>query len=535
MSLDVQVWALGVGGDPDVMLPDVGDYSITPIAGDVGSVSIDYPRDGLRFAALRALVDEDRPVELEIRTDGTSANAVGALLYTASGDDIKPGAVWTFTGTTLEGVLRRAVTPYNDDPGQGGTPNGESTFSATAGVVMRTLMQRAQTRGALLDVSFASFTNTLDSNGAAWVSTAAISLAPGRDYADILATTLHANELCEWEVRRAGTGYELRLYNPGTRGVDRTLPGPGQVTLEHGRDLEDAPVKHDLTNVRTTITASGKDGLVTTASNATAAARLGYRVEGYTSFGDGADPGTLAAAAQLAATAAGDGESEHSHGLILESEGHPLPGRDFALSDWVLRAVNGVTARRRVVRYSLTRSGREVRAAVTLGDIINARAVRVQRAIEALTNGSTVVGAPAPPPDVDDGKAPAAPAGVVATSTAYYDGGTPLAQVSAGWNAVVTNADGTAIGDLDHYEVEYRYTAGQGLPEAWQAAGTTPDPGLDWSPLIQGKGVGVRVRAVDRYARPSAWSTEYLLVTASDAVAAPGPAAPRAAAVFGAV
>jgi hypothetical protein len=529
VSLGVEVWVLGQGGAPDRVVPDLGDYAVTPIASDIGSVSLNYPRDGRRFDLLHAVRTQDRPVEVEIRTAGSTTGAIGALLFTASGDRIKPSDVWTFTGYTLECVMRRARLPYNADPAQGGTDKGESSFSANAGVIMRTLVQRAQARGTLTNVSTASFSNTLDSNGVPWARTAVVTLAPGRDYADILATTLHAAELCEWEVRRApGGGYELRLYNPGTRGVDRTTPGPTQLTLEHGRDLEDAPVRHDVEPIRTRLTVAGKDGLVTTASNPTAEARLGYRVEGYESFGDVADPGTLAAVAQLAASTAGDGESEHTHGLILE-EGHPLPGRDFGLSDWVLCAVDGVAVRRRVVAYDLSREGRDVRAAATFGDLIAARAVRVQRAIDALTNGSTVVGAPAPPPDVDDGKAPAAPAGLTGTSRAYFDSaGVPLAQVTATWLAVTTNADGTAIGDLSGYEVQFRYLPGQAgnLSPDWQTAGITSATTLRWSPMVQGRAIELRVLAYDRYNRDSAWSPTFAMTTATDAEAPPVASAP---------
>lgn len=527
MSLNVQVWALGT---PDLALPDLGDYSVTPIAGDVGSISIDYPVDGHNFAALRRLVDDDVPVEIEVRTDGTSATALRYLLVTASGDDVKPGSVWTFTGYDLGHLVRAAVTTYNTSPASSGTPTGDTVFSATAGVIVRTLMQQAQARGALSDVTFASFSNTLDSNGASWALTAKVSLSPGRNLADILSTTLAAAGLCEWEIT---AGRELRLYNAGTRGVDRSIPGPTQLTLEHGRDIADAPVRHDLTDVATTLTASGKDGIYSSASNATALARLGRRIEQYSSYGSIADQGSLDAATQLGVSVLGDGMDEQTHALILEAGSTTVPGRDFGLSDWVLRGVRGTTQRRRVVRYTLSRSGRELSAAVTLGDLIAARAVRVQRAIDALAGGDTVVGTSTLPAQVDDGKTPAAPTGLVATSAAYYDGGTPLAQVTASWLPVTTNADGTAIDDLSGYQVEYRYQAGQGLPTTFQIAGLTSATTLLWSPVVQGKAVDVRVAAYDRYNRLSAYSAVYAFTTGTDAAAPPTPATPTVSAYLG--
>lgn len=523
MAGDIELWVLGQGSAEDVKLPDLGDYIITPIAGDVGSISVDYPRAGRRWSALHDVRTQDRPVEVEIRVNGTATGAIGGFLTTAAGDEIKPGAVWTFTGVTLEGILRRARTPHNTNTSQGGNDKGETALTGTAGVMVRTLMLRAHNRGALLSVDYSSFTNTHDSNGVPWASTASVVLAPGRDYADILATTLHAAELCEWEVvRRPDDGYSLRLYNAGTRGVDRTLPGSTQLTLEYGRDLEDAPVKHDATDLRSYITAAGKDGLVRTATNPTAQARIGDRVEGYVSFGDVADAGTLLAAAQLTASTAGDGLVEHSHALVLAGD-RPFPGRDFGLSDWVLRGVGETPTRERVVRYTLSRQGPEVRAAVTLGGIIAARAVRVQRAIDALTNGATVVGAPSPPPDFDDGKAPAAPTGLTATSAAGTSTeGTGSAQITAQWLPVETNDDGSAIGDLDGYVVQYRYSGGD-LPGGWVTAALVSGQStvVSFDRLAVGRAVEVRVAARDRYDRQSEWSTVASLFTARNTTPPP--------------
>lgn len=524
MSLDVQVWALGRGGAPDVALPDLGDYAVTPLADDVGSISLDYPRDGRGFAALRAVQTQDRPVEVEVRTDGTSATALRCLLFTASGDDIKPGSVWTFTGYDLGVLLRDYVLPYNANLAQGGNERGETSLTGTFGTIVRTLMQRAQAAGYLLDIGFGSFTNTADSRGAAWAVTTTVTLSPGIDLVEILRTLSEAG-LGEWEVTN---GRQLRGYNPGTRGIDRAVPGPLQLTLEHGRDLADAPVRHDVTDARTNLTTSGKDGLYSAATNATALARIGWRRGGYQSFGNIADQGSLDAVTQLAAAAGGDGAEEQTHGLVLESGSMAVPGRDFLLGDFLLRAVNGTTVRRQVVRYSLNRKGREITATVTLGDLIQARAVRTQKAIDSIANGSTVVGTSAPPPaDVDDGKAPATPQGVSASSLAYFDReGTPLAQLSVGWLPVTTNEDGTPIADLAGYNVQWRYNGG-GLPTGWNVGVVAPDTAtVSFSPLAVGQAVEVRVYAFDRYDRASEFSTVVGLFTALNTTPPPVLSAP---------
>lgn len=529
MSLDIQAWVLGRGGAPDVALPDLGNYTLTPIFSGVGAISLDYPRDGRNFDALRRVVDEDRPIEIEARVDGTSATALRFLLLTAAGDAIKPGAVWTFTGQDLGSLLGDWRLPYNTTLAQGGNDRGETSLSGTAGVILRTLLQRAQAAGYLLDITFATFSNTLDTSSAAWAKTAVITLSPGTSLLSVLDVLVTAG-LCEWEVT---AGRVLRVHNSGGRGVDRSLPGAGQRTLEHGRDLIDAPVRHDVTKAITNFVASGKDGLYAAAANATALARIGWRRAGYGSFGSIGDQGSLDAAAQLTASISGDGLDEQTHALVLESGSVVVPGRDVQLGDWVLRGVNGFVTRKRIVSYQIARKGAEISANIVVGSLIESRAKRVQAQIDGLSGGSIVVGTSTRPPDVDDGKSPAAPAGVSASSSAYYDGGTPLAQVTAAWTAVTTNADGTAIGDLDHYEVQYRYQTGQNLPTAWQLAGSPTGTTTTFSPIVANRALDVQVFAVDKYGHRSAASPTASITTGADATPPPVLPAPIGSAYLG--
>lgn len=513
---NVQVWALPHDGE-DTYLADLGDYKLSRVAGEIGTVELTYPVTGAGFELLRPVVeDKAAQLEVEIRTDGTSANARRAILMAGKGDSIVPGAMWTITGLYLGVLMRAAVCPYEP-----GGQNGDTELAGTPGVIVRTLMLRAQARGALLDIDYSSFTNTTDSNGQPWEKQAVVRFSPGRDYSSILGEMEVDLDLCEWEVT---SGRELRLYNPGTRGVDRTAPGP-QVTLEYGRDLGDAPTSGSSETAGTVILASGKDGLYSEASNPTAEAELGRRIEVYRSYGSVADQGTLDALAQAEALIAANGVHEETHRLLL-SEHSPVPGVDYDVSDWVLRAVPGDVAPRRVSQLVVERRSGELSASVTLGDLIAAQEVRTRRMIERLANGSGIAGTSTLPPDIDDGKAPAAPTGVTANSLAYYDGGTPLAQLTAAWLPVTTNDDGTAIGDLQGYEVWFRYQAGQGLPTEWQIGGLTGATSITWSPLVQGAAVDVRVLAYDKYGQDSAWSAIYSLTTATDADAPPVLSAP---------
>jgi hypothetical protein len=561
--IGVQVWALPRGGAA-VPLPDLRDYTISPLAGGAGSVELSYPADGRNFAVLHSIADLDTDLEVEIRTDGTSATALRAMLLQAEGDENGDGAEWKFSGNFLQILLTDAVLPYSlggvDADEDGVDEVGETKFqSANPGQIWGSLMAAAQERGALLGVDYSTFNDTHDSKGAAWTRAATVAWSPGRDYGEI-AADLEDRGFCEVEFT---PGRQLRIYNPGTRGVDRTV-GATPVVLERGRDQVDAPLRHSVREAGTTLLGAGK-AIYHEESNADALARRGRRIERYVSYNDITDLGALTALTQAQVTILADGASEQSHELVL-LPGHPIPGQDFDLGDWVFSATRSGLKRRRVAQWSISRSSGEVKIAVTLDDLIDDRNLRLSRQIAALTHGTVAVGTPTPPAtEQAPGKTPATPTGLVADSTAYNDPGPPTvmaATVAAHCSAVTTHADGTPIASTPFYRVRYRYLTGPGAttqqapyPALWLA---TPGDGFKWLPggesptvdvafggLSPGLGVEVQIAAVirldpeqqpwevDAQSRAfrrtelqSAWSAGVSITTGADATAPSAPSTP---------
>ena len=558
----VQIWALPRTG-PALPLPDLGDYTLSPAASGAGSVDIQYPADGRNFAVLHGIADADSDLEIEIRTDGTSATAKRAILLQTDGDDSADGAVWKFMGEYIPHLLSDACLPYTlggtDADADGIDEVGTTYFTGvTPGTVWLSLITAAKARGALLDVTTASFTATTDSHGHAWAKVVTVKWAPGRDYLELLGE-LEDLGLCEGELTSAR---DLRIYNAGTRGVDRTI-APNQVVLERGRDQADAPLRHSVRDAGTVLIGAGK-GIVHEESNASALARRGRRIERYQSYNNLSDAGTLTALTQAQVQTIADGTSEQSHELIL-ADGHPIPGRDFDLADWVFSSTRSGLKRRRVAQWTVKRTGGTVTASVTLDDLIDDRNVRLARQIRDLQNGSVAVGTPAAdPPAKSPAKVPATPTGLVASSTTYQDLGppvTPAAAVNASYLAVTTHVDGTPIAATPSYRVRYRYTTGpaalnttQPLPAGWENSGD----GLAWLPAGEGPGTSVQfsglspaqtiqvevaaVMPVDVEAQPyetdaqgrsfrrtelqSAWSAPFTLATTNDTTPPPAPSTP---------
>lgn len=519
----IDIWALPRAGEA-LPLPDLRQGQFSPTDGDDGSIEITYPATGRNANLLVGLADSDTDLEIEITVRDTAGRrrVDRAILDEVDLDDVDETDMIVVRGRLLAVIFREVCTPYHPTG-----ENGETPASGSAGTIARVLLQAAQGRGALVGVTW-TFTDTHDSAGIPWAGQGNFSLSPGQTYSAMLGL-LRGHQLAE---HRLTATRVLLLHNPDGNGIDRTV-GADPLTLERGRDLGDAPRRFRLRGAITTLLTSGKDGIYSSFADATALARRGRRIEGFKSFGNAADQGTLDALTQSQLGTQVTGRTEVSHKLALGPD-HPAPLLDFDTSDYVYSATRRGVTRRRVRQITISFDENEiVSAAVTLGVLIDERAAAQQRLIDDLASGTAISGTSTPSPDVDNGSVPSAPTGLVVNSLSYFDGPRPLAQATAGWTAVTTNVGGGPVGDLNGYEVMFRYTAAQGLPTGWVTAGVGTATSLTWSSLAQGKGAEAQVFAVNRYGRRSAGSAIVAFTTALDGGAPPVLPAPAGSAYLG--
>jgi hypothetical protein len=500
-------------------LPDIKTWAISPIRHAVGVITFDYPKTGTNFDRLYQHVIDDRDLYCAVRVDGVERPDLTVIVGNSNGDRVALDGTWKFTGKFQSVLLTEAVTAP-DTIGLNADPDREFS-SKTAGAIIRTLVQEAQARGALAGVTTSSFSNTTDSKGAAWASIVTIEFSPGGTLFEILNKLVDIG-LCEWRM----VGLDLRLYNAGTLGVDRTLQDP-PVILRGGQSISDAPLTHSVEDSKTALLVAGSEGLYIEKVDATATARRGRRIEGYVSSGNITDSGTLSAFGDATLTKVTPGVLQATHGIVFGAGG-PEPMTDFDEGDWIYSDTGGGLKRLQVAQW--TASGDDqgiVKGSVTLNDLIASRAAQLQRLIDELAGGSTVVGSSTPPPALDDGLSPAAPTGLTASSSAYVtDQGITQAQVSSNWADVTTNSDGSALDDLAGYEVQFAYHSGQGLPTEWQAAGNSQSSDLQFSGLVPAVAIDLRVRAYDDANNIGAWSATYSLTTGADTTAPPIPSTP---------
>lgn len=531
MKLDVSFWLLNANGTYRCPLPDHGRWTLSPIKGQPGAVTLEYPVTGRNFDALREHHDADRDARVAIWIDGRDDGSLRALLVAEDADDIDEQAVWTFTGHFTEVRTEEAVIAPRTEvvvPPGGEAPTEDLAafriYSATAGVVMKTLMQEAHAGGELADLGTVTFTGTHDSNGVPWSKVITLKFAPGVSYLKVLEA-LEEYQLADWAV----VGSELELYEYGTRGRDLTL-GANPVILRAGRDLTDSPRKRTIRGAITDLILSGAEGLYERVHDATARARRGKVVVGYASAGSILSRDALIAYGTAKLAQQVHGTLEVTHGLALGDDG-PVPLLDYGVSDWIW-SDTGRPELERLQVAQITIQGDdsgEITGSVSLNDLIASQQAALARRIAGIEGGSTIAGTSQarPVPDTPDTMPPARveTPGVMSLPQPTADS-VPRSAVYVDWPDVTTNADNTAIEDLDHYELRYRFLGGSGYPDGWlDPVSAVTDSSASWGGVPSGAAIEVQVRAVDRSGNAGEWSPPASHTTEGDTTPPPTPSA----------
>jgi len=516
---DIRLVAYAPNGAKLGPLPTPEEASLSIPLNDLGAVSLKYPPAGARTD----LLGQPLEVVTEVSHDQGLTWAEppdGRFLYLRDGRDPLQDDAYSVECPAYVTRLDKAlvgVTGLDDE--------GKRTFlDASPGAILVPLLEEAQARGALEGMSWA-FTATHDSSGAPWAAEAAQSV--GYDVGtSILAILLGLAEAALVDFRTNGRA--LEVFNPESptgMGADRTTQTT-PVTLRPGRDLTEAPFRRTWEGLADTALVQGDAGAFLERTNAGALKPWG-RQETFITASGVTDTGTMAvlADAQLSLTA--EERAEFTVGLDFHRAVH-LPLRDYAPGEWVNRVTElGALERVRVRQITLTldAQGRSGGNAV-LNDRFLEQDVKTSRRIAAVTGGATAATPGTPSGVGNDILAPAKPLGLDHSTAAYIDRRIPQAQVTLSWLAVTTNADGTPISDLDHYEVWRRNTL-EG-PTAWEMVATVQADRTSWSdsPYEPGTQWEFRVRAVDSVFNWSAFSDPEPVTMAQDIQAPPKPSAP---------
>lgn len=195
-------------------LPDYQSVNAGFDGSDVSGLTLVYPKDGVNSDVLV----EDAVVVAYL--DGVEVNNGRWLILARRGKHVDDNATTiTRIGKSLGIVLDKAILL----PASAGQT--ERAFTAqTPGLFWRTLIQAAQTRGALTGITL-GFTDANDSSGQPWPANIAPTYKVGQKYLSLMRDQVK-NGTVEWRFN----GNSLEIFAGGRKGVDRTVAVTGAFT-----------------------------------------------------------------------------------------------------------------------------------------------------------------------------------------------------------------------------------------------------------------------------------------------------------------
>lgn len=532
VSLNPSVWL--VDRPSQILSPVTGwtRLELSPVANQPGDVGISVGVGTAAFTDLHGLVSAspqtDAEIEIWLDGRGRGNNRKRAILYQKSGDDLNAGNVWSFSGHFLEQLLAEVLV------GLSGTATQETLFNGeNPGTILATVFDRIKARSGLLLAGMTrDFTTARDSNGQPWDEVlGTMKYTPDTTLLEV-AQDLVSLATCEFEVT---PNRVFRVFNFDSRGTDHTV-GTAPMRFQHGSNLREASRRESsrVGEAATAVLGKGSEGAYAWATDATAEAQRGRRVESAQDVGRLTSTAAVLAGAQARLFSLKTGVQERSHSIAF-TPGAPIPLADFNIGDYAMSVTgNRLFERMRVQQWKLVFEPGTVTGDVVMNSLVQDWENLTESRLNAIMRGSTVVGTSPSVPQVDDGKLPNAPSGLVASSQAYFDAsGTTYAAITASWTAVITNADFTATDDIASYIPQFRYGASSGLPTAWQTLPGGSATTIDFGGVNPGVSCEMRVAAVDRYSHVGAFSTIYGFTSAADASAPPVGSAPTVESYLG--
>lgn len=496
----------------------------TSILNGVGHVGFTVPRVNAEGVL-------GHSVEVGLFYEGVEIRNSRAILAETEGNSVGtfdgPGTAGeaTWAGKSLLGRLEKAIVYPSNWPT---TPpaEGHEFIAANGGTVLKTLINLAQARGSLANITHSSWSTTLDSNGAAWVGTVNFTAPTGSSLMSVLEMLVRAG-LVDVEM----VGRDLRLYKGDTLGTDYGIGHANPIVIRRGKQATDLPYSESSADMINAYLLIGDEGVMYERTDSASIAQYG-RLEGSMSQSGVSDEGTLYVFGDIALEKTATPRSSYTVKVEQEQAG-PNPLIDYKPGDWILLDRAGTLEHYRIRQLSVATEG-DLRHTVvaTLNDIFVERDLINERRLEAITGATS--GSPGgvvtPPPDeeVIDTLSPKAPTGLGGTTSAYLNAfGMPRAQISLTWVDPTQNTDNTALEDLAEIRV---YTRTDSALDPWVLVNTV-DAGdevayaPDFDPNVYRR---FTVIAVDNENNWSPQATELRILMAADATPPATPATPTA-------
>lgn len=396
----------------------------------------------------------------------------------------------------------------------------------TAGFILDDLFALAKSRAVGYWPNFYwTFNFGADSNNQAWpMIIGSIEYLPGAKYSDIVS-----NLIDKGFIDIALFGDEIRVTVQDSEGLAKAA------LLVVGKDLADAPQQSSADNLLSDVVVMGEGGARLIRSDPATSARY-WREEGSVSQGGTSDIGTLSLFGDAALSGGGFPRVQRTYGLVVTQDRPFLPLRDYAVGDWV-RAQHGdePTASYRVMQITLKQDKGRWTGALVLNDKFIENEIRLAKKVDGIIGGSIISGSAqvATPEDLKDKGIPAAMTGFAVASAVYQnDEGITKAILTASWNPVTLNTDGSNATDMGTYHVVWWYNQ-FGFDSRREIRVEHPTTTITWSDVDPGQDVSIYVYSKDKSGHQGAWNGSVVhVVSSSDTIAPPQPSGPMTVSVM---
>lgn len=508
-------------GKADTVLGDVETWTVSPVISDAGTSQFTYPRNGANWSAVQS--DLDIAFFLQGVEVGSLRSCIEQISYDEASTN-EEGDIATVTCRTSLARLERAVVypalwPTKSDP-------PSQTFTgATAGFILRTLVQQAQLRGTIPEIDITSFTDTHDSAGNTWAQTISIAWNAQTTYLQIIQD-LQSYGICDAVMNV----YKLNLYNFQALGTDHTLQANPPI-MRKGRDLTQSNFQASTRGLITVALTSGANNLYVEAQDTPAITTYGRR-EGGTSASGITDSTQLSQLGLLYAQSLASEVDARTNALAFSDPNTPMPNLNFDLGDWLWTDIDGTLHRQRVVKWSLASDNQGiVTGTAAMDTIFGEFLTRLQARVNGIESGAVIVGASVKNPVVKITSPPAVPTGLSVGSNAYIDNqGHTFAYIIASWAAVTQDQLGGTDTSIAGYQIQIKYSANS----SWSAFSVdSATLSFYYSGLLPSTSVDVRVQCVDTQGNVSGWTTVDTITTAADVTPPNQPSTPAVASTLG--
>lgn len=506
-----------------VVLPDFSNLSFDKKYNDIGAISFEYP--SVQAQAL-GLTDQDFIGVRVGYSDGTTKDVEQYVIESTDDDKVVDDTrMRTLSGRAKFAVLDDAVVYPSNWPVT--SPSGHDFVAATPGTIWRTLIQRAKTRGTFPQLVETSFSGTQDTNGATWLASLSQTFSNGTTYTQALQDMMDRGL-----VDARMVGWNLQIYNGTTLGNHIAI---GSLEVRPASNVTEMSTSTNSSESCSSVLIEGEEGTSLERSNTSALTLIGRRRERYVTQGGIADAGILAILGDAELSQYARIPTEETVGIVDSDNLEAF--KDFDVADWVWVRYETTDApvERRIQQIAVAvDSNRGMTIGITLNSILAEEDVKLRRKVDAYTGSGGTYGST--PNTTDDFTIPNAPTGVGVTSTTFLSNqGVYTGAINVTWAAPSTNTNGSSLTDLDHYDIQYRYTSGSDTD--WKAVFRTSgnETLIGYSPVTPGRAIEVRVRAVDSSDHPSAFTTPVAHTVVTDTTPPPIPSTPVAASLSRAI